>query len=105
MRGGTNMAHSSKKTVLEVGDFYLKVIEKSDQTTILIRYFGEEINLKPKTLGELTDSIQKIRTVNVAFERCDAQSPVKSEAIKVVEKELSKLLLTYFDTTQKAIRK
>lgn len=99
------MAHISKKTVLEVDHFYLKVIEKSDQTTILIRYFDEEINLKPTTIGQLIDSVQKIRTVKVAFERCNAQSEVKHEAIKCVERQLTKLLLTYFDTTQKAIRK
>lgn len=99
------MAHMSKKTVLEVDHFYLKVVQKVDTTTILIRYFDEEINLKPKNINELICSIEQIRTVKVAFERSDAQSDVKREAIICVDNQLKRLLLAYFDSTKKVLKK
>lgn len=91
------MAHISKKTVLEVDHFYLKVIQKVDTTTILIRYFDEEINLKPQTFKDLTTAIQQLRTVKIAFERSEAHADIKEEAITCVDSELMRLLLKYFD--------
>lgn len=99
------MAHISKKTVLEVDHFYLKVIQKVDSTTVLIRYFDEEIKLKPKTFPELTTSIKQLRTVKIAFERSNAQIEVKREAIMCVERELMRLLLIYFDKINTSLKK
>lgn len=99
------MAHISKKTVLEVDNFYLKVVQKVDSTTVLVRYFDEEINLKPKTFPELVVAIERLRTVKIAFERSNAHQEVKREAIICVDNELMRLLLVYFDKINASLKK